>query len=99
MMKLRVTFNKEFVALRDIKLPAELIKAGDVFLMKDAYKEGVNVFIGVDSPAGVMEAGFIVPKGKKIKSRKDVMSFVERIALPYIKGASYTIISPIKPTE
>ena len=90
---MKVNFNKDVVALKQIILPTHTIEIGEVFKLKDAYKEGNGIFIGVETPHGVQEAGFKINPKARIKNKAQVKSFVAKIVLPYIEGASYTFIT------
>ena len=88
-MKLKVNYNIRAFSVKDITLPTGVIKAGQPFKLKDAYKEDNGIFIGIKTSQGIQEAGFRIPKGKRIKSRKDVRSFVKSFIVPYYENASY----------
>ena len=91
-MKLKVNYNIRAISVKDITLPTGVIKSGEPFELKDAYKEDDGIFIGIKTSQGIQEAGFKIPKGKKIKSRKGVKSFVESFISPYFENATYTFI-------
>ena len=93
-MKLKVNYNIKAISVKDIMIPTGVIKSGEPFDLKDAYKEDNLIFIGIKTSKGIQEAGFKIPKGKKIKSKKDVEYFIGSFIVPYFKNANYTFLYP-----
>lgn len=93
-MKLKVNYNRKSISVKDIKIPTGVIASGEPFELKDAYKENDAIFIGIKTKQGIQEAGFKIPKGAKIKTRKQVRSFVASFIAPFFENATYTFIGP-----
>ena len=91
-MNLKVNYNIKAISNKDIILPTEVINSGTPFDFKDAYKEGNMVFIGVKTNQGIQEAGFIIPKGKRIKNRDNLKAFIESIIIIYNDDITYKFI-------
>ena len=83
-MGFKVKFGGEYTALRKIKLEVGTIEAGEAFYLVDAFMEGKGLFLGINTPLGIQEAGFIVPY--RPKSRTELRKLVSSIAIPYIEG-------------
>jgi hypothetical protein len=91
-MKLKVNYNIKAISVKDIMLLTGAIKSGEPFELVDAYKENDSIFIGIKTSKGIQEAGFKIPKGKSIESRKDLTFFVESFIAPYFENCTYTFI-------
>ncbi len=92
-MKLKVSFNIKAVSAKKIVLPYNVIEAGEVFKLKDAYKEGDMLVLGIKIGSGVHEALFKINNASKVKTKAQLKQVVESIVFPYIEGANYTIIN------
>jgi hypothetical protein len=92
-MELKVNYNMKAISLKDIKLPTMAIEKGQVFYLKDAYKEKDAVVIGIQTDYGIEEAGFKIPIGKKIKTRDDLRTFINSFIIKYLENCNYYFIT------
>ena len=91
-MELKIEFNIDVVSSKDIVLPFKIIKSGEVFKLKDAYKEGSFLVIGVDTGKGVHEALFKLNNPNVVVTKERLKNNIESFIAPYMKNASYNFI-------
>ena len=87
----KVNFNIKVLSIKYINLTIGVISPNDVFYLKDAYKEGNLIIIGIKTGSLIQEAGFVIPKGEKVVSKEDVKSFEASFIYPYFEGATYDL--------
>ena len=76
---LKVNYNIKTVSRIDIELDNTFLKAGNVFLLIDAYKQGKCVFATITTDQDARhDVGWEIPKGKRIKNRNDLKLFLEK---------------------
>jgi hypothetical protein len=92
MKSLHTELNFKATATMDIVLPTGTIKAGEVFDLVDAYKEGqTHVFIGIKTDSGIYEAGFLIPKTRQVGNDEQMKRFLGLFIMPWFGGAKYTV--------
>lgn len=85
--------NLKSVSARDIKIPNGIIKAGDLFLLRDVCVVDSVLWVGIDTGKEIQEAGFAIPEGFDFKTKRQLSDYVGGFIAPYIKNCSkYTFI-------
>lgn len=91
-MNLKVNYNIKCISSKDIALPFNIIKSGEVFNLKDAYKENGAIVLGIAVNNSVHEALFRIPNGIKIKNKAQLKNMIESFIFPYHENFSYTVV-------